>query len=276
MFVSDQEIAVECTQSCASTGTECEYECNGSTACIFDCELKLAECIDACPCNRDCPKGCVDCPSPFCTCRKPESDPDLIECRHQFESVYFDCSSYCQIGDFDCIGECTRQYDENMKLCPCGEECPNGCPCPVYDCKHQIKRSPILVLNSYAPENLPMVIDGWGNSDSRFNFVFGRDTEILHSCSVVWQNDLFIFGGNTQTRQISKMMGCGLIQISQLTFHHAYGDCTTVNDEIYLCFSTDTGKKCRVASSPLGLFHELPDSMYPHLYSRIAASDSKF
>ena len=109
--------------------------------------------------------------------------------------------------------------------------------------------------------------------------MFDENTEVFWSCSVTWRNHFYVFGGYSETRQISKVTGCKLTSIGTLAFDHHYAGCSIVGEDIiYLCFNgnnADDYKKCRSAAEPLGNFTEVPLSNYQHKDIRIASSFSK-
>ena len=51
----------------------------------------------------------------------------------EFEDQYVVCIVGCN-HDLDCVALCARLYDENVLKCPCNEGCPQGCPCPEFEC----------------------------------------------------------------------------------------------------------------------------------------------
>ena len=75
-----------------------------------------------------------DCPTEFCICRDHLNDPNFIACQDDVVSDYNACIIGCPPGDFDCLSNCNRIYEENMAECPCEKNCPGGCPCPNFDC----------------------------------------------------------------------------------------------------------------------------------------------
>ena len=123
-----------------------------------------------------------------------------------------------------------------------------------------------------------MITDASGRADNNFNFRFGENTSVYHSCSMKYKNQFYVFGGTTSyggdKRQISKLEGCSLQRIGTLAFDHSGGACTGVNDQqIYLCFDSHYSKVCRYAENPLDTFTEAASSVYGHSYTSIAASE---
>ena len=109
------------------------------------------------------------------------SNEDYISCAEYFEAQYTgqvvrfilnfeygklesakDCIVSCDAGDVLCLAGCARQLDLNMELCPCQTDCPNGCPCPNFQCSESTTPRPttqttaadtrkdtVLVLNTH-------------------------------------------------------------------------------------------------------------------------------
>lgn len=102
-------------------------------------------------------------------------------------------------------------------------------------------------------------------------------TEVFQSCSIVHQNSLYIFGGsnNVTQNQISKLDGCRIRRIGSLGFPFQAGTCAIANQQIFLCFHIDEGKKCHVGLEPLGSFDRIKNSVFTHSMSRIAAANGK-
>ena len=44
-----------------------------------------------------------------------------------------------------CLLDCTSDFETALKDCPCQEGCPDGCPCPNWDCDAAIP-SQVLIL----------------------------------------------------------------------------------------------------------------------------------
>ena len=134
----------------------------------------------------------------------------------------------------------------------------------------------VLVLSTYSWDDVPIITNAAGRQDTNFDFVFGEGTEVDYSCSMTWKNELYIFGGRSKKRQISKLIGCQLTRIGELEFDHYLGACANVADaKLYLCFNDASGDydKCRVALSPTGIFDEINRSIHFHAFTRIAASE---
>ena len=142
------------------------------------------------------------------------------------------------------------------------------------------ERKTVLVLNTNGGWKAPVLVDAEGRQDGNIVMLFGKDTEVHASCSLSWRNQFFVFGGWSQKRQISQLVGCELSRVGTLDFDHSYGGCTNVaDDQLYLCFNIGDSvdyKKCRVASDPMGNFTEVSQSAFEHRVTRVASSNSKF
>ena len=78
--------------------------------------------------------ACNSCPNDFCSCRNYQENPDYIACEEKYDLIYRNCMFDCDHNDNVCYADCNRQYDENIQNCPCKPNCPDGCPCPSYEC----------------------------------------------------------------------------------------------------------------------------------------------
>ena len=211
-----------------------------------------------------------------------------------YDDVYTICIVSCKPGDIDCITICARILQENLEKCPCKSGCPNGCPCPEYICPETTTsvitttRSPsqtsVLILNTRLPENLPIItnLDGKAEYPTKdFMFLYGSDTEVYGSCSILWQGRPYIFGGVSDfaRNQISTINGCKLQRISSLPFHHYQGSCANMNEtSIYLCFNGDVTldkKRCRIGTDPTGPFTEINQTSYAHSIIRLGVSEGQ-
>ena len=135
-----------------------------------------------------------------------------------------------------------------------------------------------MILNTSKAANVPVLTNAAASEADDFNFEIDEKSEVYQSCSLTWQNELFVIGGRSKKSQISKVTSCRLEPVGKLGFNHN-GDCVSVAAEkVVLCFNDSRGdhKKCRVASSPTGAFNEMPPSQYPHQYTRIATDDGEF
>ena len=69
------------------------------------------------------------------------------QCEEEAGHILTDCYTECH-GDEYCITKCIRDYDYHTFHCPCDGGCPDGCPCPVYECPgYTTVRDPNLGFN---------------------------------------------------------------------------------------------------------------------------------
>ena len=217
--------------------------------------------------------------------------------------MYNVCLMGCTNADIVCLMECVRQYETNVETCPCQAECPNGCPCPTYDCSaittttESIQESTsastsaqttqttpaadknlVLILNTENPANIPIIVNSTGFVDRNFLFVYEKETTVYKSCALNWKNELFVFGGEGfgQTRQLSKLIGYQLQRIGSLPFDHQFGSCTNMdNRKLFLCFQdfANDYRRCRYAYFPEGYYQEIAVSTFEHRHTQIESSD---
>ena len=101
-----------------------------------------------------------------------------------------------------------------------------------------------------------------GGITEGFEFFMGENTEVVRSCSAILNGELFVFGGSSKKRQVSlnstpvisifflklsKVVGCGLKRIGDLSYEFYRGACGTFSfpqERIMLCFSISYKKKC--------------------------------
>ena len=129
-------------------------------------------------------------------------------------------------------------------------------------------------LVDYKGKKQAFSIDPSGGYDE-LNFDFADNTEVDNSCSLVFNNMMYVFGGSNERRQISQVTGCGLERIGNLAFDFS-GACTVIsNKEIMLCFSwwNGEGRVCRVGQSPTGSFNTIKQSNYHHYLTHIASNE---
>ena len=99
-----------------------------------------------------------------------------------------------------------------------------------------VREKSVLVLNSKFGWNPAILIDSNGNKEELTCFERDSETEASGSCSINWHNQMIIFGGHNEQRQISRLDDYKLKRIGSLDFDHENGACSVMNGEIYLCF----------------------------------------
>ena len=137
----------------------------------------------------------------------------------------------------------------------------------------------ILVSNTKEPCNVPMIIDGKGRSKETA-FAYGPETQAYSSCSIIWNGQMFLFGGYPNYRTISVVDGCQLRKKGELSFKMNSGTCAQRdNVEIFICFEVwndkSTWKNCHHSTGPLEAFSKLPSSTYEHRETNIAVNSGK-
>ena len=240
----------------------------------------------------NCQNGCEGCPNPICQCKDPDHEPDYLICKEYYEAVFLICSKECN-NELDCVLNCSRDLDIDLKKCPCKENCPNGCPCEQYECPLSTTPDPvvsttapfgrksILTLSTYLGDHEPLLINTYGYGSTQFRF--DVQATVYKSCSLVFQNRMFVLGGSAfSKRQIAEIRGesCSIAPLDSghvLPFNLEYGACTVVADtHAVLCFDEDANRVCYATrSAAFDDFDEIEQSKFHHRHTRIASSPSQ-
>ena len=81
---------------------------------------------------------------------------------------------------------------------------PFSTPNLFHSCEiHGCKRRKVLILNTYKPENVPILTDFAGNVNPKLKFAMPEGTEVYRSCTTMLHGQHYIFGGRAEPRQIS-------------------------------------------------------------------------
>ena len=133
----------------------------------------------------------------------------------------------------------------------------------------------MLAININEGNKQAIVIDPSGGH-TLIDFHFGAETDVDSSCSMQWKNQMVVFGGRNEKRQISEVTSCGLNRIGTLSFDLREGACANMNDQtIFLCFDWDSTEVCRSGDGPLGAFMKIVESHFHHYSTRTTANISK-
>ena len=73
----------------------------------------------------------------------------------------------------------------------------------------------VLILNTCSPSNLPMITNADGKQETLLSFTMGANTQVDRSCSMTWKGEHYVFGGDDERRQVSKIVGCELRNIGK-------------------------------------------------------------
>ena len=60
-----------------------------------------------------------------------------MQCQFDAQYRYDYCRTFsCNLVDNEqCLENCFDVYNSELEMCPCGEQCLDGCPCPLFDCE---------------------------------------------------------------------------------------------------------------------------------------------
>ena len=123
---------------------------------------------------------------------------------------------------------------------------------------------------------MALLIDSNGRQEELGCFVHDDNTEASCSCSLVWNNQLYIYGGVNFKRQISKLSQYRLQRVGDLPFGFFTGACTNMaGRKLFLCFDYYNKKQCFWSENPLGDFQNITLASYAHAATRISSSECK-
>ena len=140
-----------------------------------------------------------------------------------------------------CLPNCSRNECDKDAVCSETEDGYN-CECRQRfygDGKKCNPNNEVLVLNRISDSGdfrPAIVIDSVGDQEELSCFKRDSKTQARGSCSIIWQNQMIVFGGRNQKQQISRLDDFRLNRIGSLAFDHHYGACSVMNGQIYLCF----------------------------------------
>ena len=133
-----------------------------------------------------------------------------------------------------------------------------------------------MALNTFLGTNQAVLVNITGGFTQLDSYAFSSGTEIDQSCSLVFKNEVYIFGGFNRRRQISQVSDCKLTRVGTLNFDFESSACTTIQEStLILCFDNfgNDGRICRLADKPTGLFNTIIDSNFYHYNSKIASNN---
>ena len=113
----------------------------------------------------------------------------------------------------------------------------------------------ILALNPV--KSVAMVFDSFGHTYKNYKFDFST-FDVAQSCDIIWKNQVYIFGGQRQKRQILKVDKCQLKNTGkQLPMDTSYPACVNAEDEIWICFVLNDTNDSKVNGSLFSSLNKL-------------------
>ena len=89
-----------------------------------------------------------------------------------------------------CRYECEIEFNERVEKCPCMVGCPNGCPCPDYQCSSEFDS--VLVI--YGGASLKAVVADVNGAEVRLDLTVEGDVYTNSFCSLMFEDNFYIFG----------------------------------------------------------------------------------
>ena len=63
---ADYEFAIKCMDHCYLDQKICMTDCGEKETCRFECYNLMSDCLNQCPCQKECPRGCEACSHSIC------------------------------------------------------------------------------------------------------------------------------------------------------------------------------------------------------------------
>ena len=200
------------------------------------------------------------------------------KCKSNADEIQAKCLKGCHVGDSRCIQLCTVGYTNELNNCPCGKNCPDGCPCDIWECEGDwwettpgppTTPEPIswdeegwfFAVNTFLKPQATSF--KWGAADRQpimdemegFNFPQPGDIgyvpmDIEATCSMVVNNTLYIIGGPPfNPSQFIQVDGCDMVSKGVLNLPHDGGMCMVyylgIVEKPIACSAESTdGKMC--------------------------------
>ena len=105
-----------CLRNCIRNETECRKGMFGLE------KLEYNKCIfEDCPCNTNCPNGCIDCLNPICLCGgnpSQQNKENLETCKKDKSIDLGQCIIDCK-NDQGCENKCVEHFKLDYETCPC-------------------------------------------------------------------------------------------------------------------------------------------------------------
>ena len=86
---------------------------------------------------------------------------------------------------------CEDRFNKGIYECPCSDGCPNGCPCPVYQCPTPGPQLESVLVLYYENKALMTSVAG---DVTEFDWSTDGEVDSLSLCSLTFHNEMFIYG----------------------------------------------------------------------------------
>ncbi|CAG5078362.1 Oidioi.mRNA.OKI2018_I69.PAR.g8966.t1.cds [Oikopleura dioica] len=249
----DAELGEVCFDFCEEKYIKCLSDCT-SSYCELECAPVLTDCYTACPCFRDCPEGCENCPNSICLCVDPENNPYTKQCSKAAFTRLDLCLESCYL-DKNCMDDCLDNYKEEIDYCPCMKNCPMGCSCEGgYTCPEHVtvlcqSRSEDIEIWRYTNINYVISTDG-KFKENRFYEVPQTSTYpyLEWSGHAILRGEVYFFGSRSElTKKIAKLSGCRIETTKKQllnAFDTAYGSLVSLTGGEMVILCQGSTKNC--------------------------------
>ncbi|CBY10654.1 unnamed protein product [Oikopleura dioica] len=242
----DQDLGDKCVKAIEDDLNKCIEACD-SQLCLADCSREYSANIRDCPCSDEHQDGCGSSSHSICTCKNPQVDNIFFrQCFAEATGRSNECYENCGMN-IHCFDGCLASFKEEMKECPCMENCPLGCPCENRDiCGPNITAMCQSVDFSYS------ISASGHNKENRHYTTPARTTSpfLYRAGFSIMNGEVYIFGGSQDSKKIVKIEQCAIDDTGKRlisTFYSYLGSLVTLkenSEKIILCNSYYDKLKC--------------------------------
>ena len=174
---------IHCFEQVTALFEECFLACPNQE-CLLQCKAIYESNLNQCPCQPGCPDGC---PCPHYTCphtTKPPTTTTTTTTQTTTAKTTTPVTSTATTTTTSLVTttSTTTTSTTTQRAVPS-----------------------ILVLNTWKASSKPFLVQPSGNLSTNVSFLFGTKTEAYQSCSVTFQGEMYVFGGKSESTQISKI-----------------------------------------------------------------------
>ena len=171
---------VRCFEEVTALFEECFLACPNQE-CLLQCKAIYESNLNQCPCQLGCPDGC---PCPHYSCPHTTKPTTTTTTKTQTTTATT-TASMTSTATTTATTPFTTTSTTSTSTQPA---------VPA-----------LLVLNTWKASSKPFLVQPNGNLSTNVSFLFGSKTEVYQSCSVTFQGEMYVFGGKSESTQISKI-----------------------------------------------------------------------
>jgi len=192
------------------------------------------DCYRQCPCEDDCPDGCLGCAHSVCTCKTGEiENKQQKQCFTEAMDRQNACLENCNFGK-NCFDACLVHFLEDSDQCPCMAGCEIGCPCSGYDCQPYLTAICQNLFSSNFGFSYVISSSGHFKENRYYTTPASTSDQFLYAAGhSILNGQVYIFGGHQDSKKIGKMEDCVFEDTGKRllsSFYSDYGALATLKE----------------------------------------------